>query len=142
LNILEDIMAMSRFFTSTTASTLQPLELEPSGTNSVIKSQAALHAVAKEIPHFDIARDKYPFNEDWHSTEFLEATDAQELLSVAGNFTHGKDFEADVFVSCNADEEGPSWEAHKVRDGHEFKEHVDRIRGRLPEINRVKTAVL
>jgi hypothetical protein len=135
-------MVMSRLFTTSTAtSSLQPLQIEPSGTNSAIKSQVALHAVVKNhVPYFDIVSDKYPFNEDFHATEFLEVTDAQELLSVTGNFTDGKEFEADVFISCDADEE--SWEAHKVRDGHEFKEHVDRIRGRSPEVNRVKTAML
>ena len=139
-------MAMSKLFTintSTTASTLQPLQLEPSVTNSASKARQALPATltGTEPQHFEIASRKYPFNGTWYATEYVEAADVQELLSVAGNFTEGKSFEADLFVSENAGEEA-GWAAHKIRDRYELQEHVERIQGQSPRVTTAKTAVL
>jgi hypothetical protein len=73
-----------------------------------------------EPQHFEIASRKYPFNGTW----YVEAADVQELLSVAGNFTEGKSFEADLFVSENAGEE-TGWASYKFRDRYELQEHVE-----------------
>ncbi len=124
------MMAMSKLFTS--------------ATNSVIKTQAALHSTMTrtEPQHFEIVNGKYPFNRSWYATEYIEAADAQELLSIAGNFSDGESFEADLFASENAGEEEAGWAAYKIRDKHELQEYVERIQGQLPRVIAAKTAVL
>lgn len=138
---------MSKLFTmstSTTASSIQPLQPEPSATNSAIKNQAALHAAMTrtEPQHFEIASRKYPFNGSWYAMEYVEAADAQELLSVAGNFSDGESFEADLFVSGNAGEEEADWATYKIRDRHELQDHIERMQGKSPRVTTAKTAVL
>jgi hypothetical protein len=137
---------MSKLFTintSTTASTLQALQLEPMESISAIKNQAALHATLTrtEPRHFEIASRKYPFNGTWYATEYVEAADVQELLSVAGNFTEGKPFEADLFVSENAGEEA-GWASYKFRDRYELQEHFEIMQGQSTRATTAKTAVL
>jgi hypothetical protein len=135
---------MSRLFsTSTTASSLQPLQLEPTATNSIIQNQAALHATiaGTEPQHLEIASEKYPFSGRWYATDHIEAADAQELLSVAGNFSDGASFEADLFVSENDGGEA-GWVGYNIRDGYEFQEHVMRMQGQLPTVTTARTAVL
>jgi hypothetical protein len=137
-------MAMSRLFsTSTTASSVKPLQPESSATNSVIKNQAALHATTTRTePHlFEIASGKYPFNGRWYATDYVEGADAQELLSVAGNFSDGKSFEADYFLSENEGERA-GWETYKVRDGYELQEHLKIMQGQSTKVKTAKTAVL
>lgn len=112
--------------------------------NSVIKTQAALHATVTrtEPQHFEIANSKYPFNGSWYAIDYVEAADAQELLSVAGNFSDGKLFEADLFVSGNAGEEAAGWATYKIRDRHELQEHVEGMQSTSPRATTAKTAVL
>lgn len=138
---------MSKLFTmstATTASSLQALHPEPSTTNSVIKTQAALHAITTrtEPQQFEIARGKYPYSGSWYATEYIEAADAQELLSVAGNFSDGESFEADLFASKTASAEDVGWEAYRIRDRHEFQKHVEKVRVQSPSGTTAKTAVL
>jgi hypothetical protein len=140
-------MAMSKLFTmstSTTASSIQPLQPEPGMTNSAIKNQAALHAAMTrtELQHFEIATRKYPFNGSWYATEYVEAADAQELLSVAGNFSDRESFEADLFVSGKAAEEAAGWATYKIRDRHALQQHVEGMQGKSPRVTTAKIAVL
>jgi hypothetical protein len=95
-----------------------------------------------EPQHFEIASKKYPFNGNRYAMDYVEAADAQELLSVAGNFSDGQSFEADLFVSRNAGEEAAGWATYKIRDRHELQEHVEGMQSTSPRVTTAKTAVL
>jgi hypothetical protein len=130
---------MFKLFTASTGSS-QPQQQEPNVNNSIISTQAALHATRTSTnpQRHKIINNKYPFNGSWHATEYVECVDAQQLLDDTGNFSDGMAFEADLFVSeCAGD-----WTTYKVRDGSTLQRHVKTMQYQSSGVTNAQTSVL
>jgi hypothetical protein len=130
---------MFKLFTASTGSS-QPQQQEPNVNDSIISTQAALHATrtGTNPQRHKIINNKYPFNGSWHATEYVEGVDAQQLLDDTGNFSDGMAFEADLFVSeCTR-----NWMTYKVRDGSTLQRHVKAMQYQSSGVPNAQTSVL
>lgn len=141
LGTIEERTEFCVMSTSMTASYIHVSQ--PRTSHSVIQSQAALQTTMTKIEPQppQPPRKRYSLHQSGYAIDYVEAADAQELLSIDSNFSDGDLFEADLFVSGNSGE-ATDWTTQKMRNGQEFQDHVKRLQVYSSTVMTPKTAVL